>query len=102
MDPYRAKKEYSSWFSYHLGHVHFERKKRQAGASVHRFPWNCCGHCGYAMQRFKFASTNNQFGLPSRHTRESQLKVEKQVKRREGLIFRSNHSGSIPGGITCE
>jgi hypothetical protein len=86
MDSYRSKKEYSHWFSYHLGHVHFERRKRQPEASVHRFPWNCCGHCGYAMQRIKYTSTNNQFGLPSKQTRDNQRKVEKQVGKSQHTL----------------
>lgn len=76
MDPDICKEKYSSWFSYHLNHVYYERRKSE---SIHRFPWVYCGHCGYAMRRAKYTSTNNQFGLPTNYTLKNQQKAETQV-----------------------
>lgn len=76
MDPENFKDKYSSWFSYHLNHVYYERRK---SAPIHRFPWTYCGHCGYAMRRARYTSSNNQFGLPTKYSLENQRRVESQV-----------------------
>ncbi|KAJ7387264.1 hypothetical protein OS493_004240 [Desmophyllum pertusum] len=71
MDSQRAWEQYTFWFSYHLNHVHFQRKDRH----VHRRPWPHCDECTNALDRTKFDDKTGRFGLRSKYTRESATKM---------------------------
>ena len=72
MDSQRAWEQYKFWFSYHLNHVHFQRKSRHV---VHRSPWPFCEKCTTALDGTKFEDRTGKFGLRSKHARESATKV---------------------------
>lgn len=71
MDSQRAWEQYTFWFSYHLNHVHFQRKSHH----VHRRPWPHCEKCTTALDKTKYEDRTGRFGLRSKQTRESATKV---------------------------
>ena len=70
MNSERAWEQYTFWFSYHLNHVHFQRRN-----NARRNPWPHCDECTYALDRTKYSDSTGRFGLKSKYTRDSESKV---------------------------
>ena len=70
MNSERAWEQYTFWFSYHLNHVHFQRRN-----NARRDPWPHCDECTHALDRTKYSDSTGRFGLKSKYTRDSESKV---------------------------